>query len=101
MEVKGAGREGVAGSCGVLREEIGDDHTVVAGCAQGYDTPQTPIKQGFSVRKHGEQSILEPGVGIEPTTYALQVRCSTTELTRQGTTNPRRAQPFAHGSLRR
>ena len=27
---------------------------------------------------------MEPGVGIEPTTYALQVRCSTTELTRQG-----------------
>ena len=25
---------------------------------------------------------MEPGVGIEPTTYALQVRCSTTELTR-------------------
>ena len=25
---------------------------------------------------------LEPGVGIEPTTYALRVRCSTTELSR-------------------
>ncbi len=29
---------------------------------------------------------MEPGVGIEPTTYALQVRCSTTELTRRGST---------------
>ncbi len=28
-------------------------------------------------------SLLEPGVGIEPTTYALRVRCSATELPRR------------------
>ena len=27
---------------------------------------------------------MEPGVGVEPTAYALQVHCSTTELTRRG-----------------
>ncbi len=52
-----------------------------------YDTITTNrlfgvMLSGFSYRK--ALLHMEPGVGIEPTTYALQVRCSTTELTRQG-----------------
>ncbi len=57
----------------VLRIGKGDGTTVVGRCA-GRVPPRKPlnIKQ------------MEPGVGVEPTAYALQVRCSTTELTRRG-----------------
>ncbi|KKU05628.1 MAG: hypothetical protein UX09_C0067G0015 [Candidatus Uhrbacteria bacterium GW2011_GWE2_45_35] len=36
------------------------------------------------VAKPHQNKLLEPMVGIEPTTYGLQNRCSTTELHRRG-----------------
>ena len=51
---------------------------------QGYDTPHSLTGYGKQERRRPVRERMEPGVGIEPTTYALQVRCSTTELTRQG-----------------
>ena len=51
---------------------------------QGYDTPIPLTGYGISAARWPKTGRMEPGVGIEPTTYALQVRCSTTELTRQG-----------------
>ena len=51
---------------------------------QGYDTHVFLTGKGKQAGRRPWIGRMEPGVGIEPTTYALQVRCSTTELTRQG-----------------
>ena len=46
-----------------------------------YDTPVSLTGQQ---KQMSADQDMEPGVGVEPTAYALQVRCSTTELTRRG-----------------